>query len=116
MLGVKEEHLGGIVGSANDLDQSDKFKDNGGGKLMLEKKRLFSILILGILIVGLIVGVILADQQQILRTRADVDVTQAFEIKDAQGKKINCSNNVCDIETLDVTIQLKPEGLDILSP
>lgn len=81
---------------------------------MQGKKSILSLLGLLLLLVGLAVGIVLVGREQLLRTRADIDVTRAFEIKDAQGNTINCSNNVCDVETLDVTIQLKPEGLEVL--
>lgn len=77
-------------------------------------KKVVSLLVLAVLLAGLGVGVVLVGRQQILRTRAETDITQAFNIKDGQGNTINCSNNVCDTNTLDVTIELKPEGLDIL--
>ncbi len=82
---------------------------------MPNRKKLFPFLSLSILLVGLVVGLVLVGRQQILKTRAEADITQAFEIKDAQGNKINCTNNICDVETLDVTIQLKPEGLQVLN-
>lgn len=78
-------------------------------------RKLFPVIALGVLLVGLAVGVILVGRQQLLRTRAEVDITSAFNIKDANGNPISCSNNVCDTETLDVTIELKPDGLNILN-
>lgn len=78
-------------------------------------KKIFSALALIVLLIGLGVGLILVGRQQILRTRAETDITQAFNIKDGQGNTINCSNNICDTQTLDVTIELKPDGLNILS-
>lgn len=78
-------------------------------------KKILSALVLVVLLIGLVVGVVLVGRQQILRTRAQTDITQAFNIKDGQGNTINCSNNVCDTSTLDVTIELKPDGLNILS-
>lgn len=77
-------------------------------------KKAVSFLVLAVLLAGLGVGVVLVGRQQILRTRAQTDITQAFNIKDGQGNAINCSNNVCDTNTLDVTIELKPDGLEIL--
>lgn len=77
-------------------------------------KKALSSLVLAVLLVGLGVGIVLVGRQQILRTRAETDITQAFNIKDGQGNTINCSNNICDTSTLDVTIELKPDGLDIL--
>lgn len=77
-------------------------------------KKVVSFLVLAVLLAGLGVGVVLVGRQQILRTRAETDITQAFNIKDGQGNTINCSNNVCDTNTLDVTIELKPDGLEIL--
>lgn len=80
-----------------------------------KRKKIFSIVALGLLLVGLGVGLVLVGRQQILRTQAETDITQAFNIKDGQGNTINCSNNICDTSTLDVTIELKPDGLNILS-
>lgn len=81
-----------------------------------KRKKIFSIAALGLLLIGLGVGVILVGRQQLLRTRAEIDITSAFNIKDANGNPISCNNNVCDTETLDVTIELKPDGLNILNP
>lgn len=80
-----------------------------------KRKRIFSIAALGLLLVGLVVGVVLVGRQQLLRTQAEVDITSAFNIKDASGNPISCNNNVCDTSTLDVTIELKPDGLNTLS-
>lgn len=70
-------------------------------------KKVLSTIALVVLLAGLGVGVYLVGQQQLLGTRAEIDITKAFEIKDASGNALNCSNNVCETETLDVTIELK---------
>lgn len=79
------------------------------------RKKIFSIAALGLLLVGLGVGVILVGRQQLLKTQAETDITSAFNIKDANGNPISCNNNICDTQTLDVTIELKPDGLNILN-
>lgn len=63
--------------------------------------------ILVIVSIGLVLALALVSKRQFLGTKADVDVTKTFDIKDANGQVIPCNNNVCETPTLDVTIRLK---------
>lgn len=66
-----------------------------------------------ILIAGVIVGITMLQKQQTVKSRASSNIiNDAFEFKDANGKKLNCTadaNNVltCPTETLDVSVTLK---------
>lgn len=69
------------------------------------------IIILIVLLVGLAVTVWLVGQQTVFKSKAAIDVTRAFEIKDSQGNIISCENNICDTKSLDITIELKEPNL-----
>lgn len=60
-----------------------------------------------ILLIGIVVGVILVQRQQILKSRADVDIQNAFEIRDIEGNSLECSSNSCQTESLDIQIKIK---------
>lgn len=66
-----------------------------------------NILITLILLIGIAVGVILVQRQQILRSRADVDIQNAFEIRDNEGNSLECVDNTCKTESLDIQIKIK---------
>lgn len=66
-----------------------------------------NILITLILLIGIAVGVILVQRQQILRSRADVDIQNAFEIRDNEGNSLECADNTCLTESLDIQIKIK---------
>lgn len=69
------------------------------------------IIVLIILLIGLAVSLWLVGQETLLKSKAAVDTTEAFEIRDSQGNIINCANNTCDIQSLDITIELKDPSL-----
>lgn len=62
---------------------------------------------LTILVAGLVVGIVLVGREQLLRARASIDVTSAFDIKDASGNPITCSGDVCETESTEVIFELK---------
>lgn len=64
------------------------------------------IIITVILLLGIIVGVFLVQKQQILKSRADVDVTEGLQVKDVEGNDITCSEDVCETEADEVTIEV----------
>lgn len=72
-----------------------------------KSKKVTAIIMLGILVVGLVVGIVLVGREQLLRARADVDITKAFSIKDGQGNQINCSGDVCETQSSEVFFELK---------
>lgn len=66
-----------------------------------------NIIITLILLIGIAVGVILVQRQQILKSRADVDIQNAFEIMDNEGNQLECSDNSCQTKSLDIQIKIK---------
>ncbi len=93
----------------------DSFK-NGANDLLRNKKNLISLLVLGILILALPIGINLIRQQQILRSRADVDtiVFTGTNIEKRNGKSI-----VLDPKqpiSLQLTSPLGPPGSGQSSP
>lgn len=62
---------------------------------------------LAILAAGLVVGIVLVGREQLLRARASIDITSAFDIKDAGGNPISCSGDVCETESTEVIFELK---------
>jgi type II secretory pathway pseudopilin PulG len=81
---------------------------------MLNRIRLKEILIVVVLLLGLGVAVYLVQVQQVFKSRASIDVNQAFEIKDSQGNVITCNGSTCQTNSDTVTIKLKPNGLQTL--
>ncbi len=73
------------------------------GDLKISK---LQILILIILFVGIIVGVILVQRQQIFKSRA-YDIRNSFEVTDPDGNQLNCSGTSCDTKSLDVKVKIK---------
>lgn len=74
------------------------------GDLNISKKQ---IIITLILLIGIAFGVILVQRQQILKSRADVDIQNAFEIRDNEGNSLDCSGDTCETDSLDVQIKIK---------
>lgn len=72
-----------------------------------KSKKITAIIMLGILAVGLLAGLVLVGQRQLLRTKAAIDITRAFEIKDSSGNPISCSGDVCETESTEVIFELK---------
>lgn len=85
---------------------------------MKEKGIIAQIVLIIILAAGLIVGVYLVQHPQIFRPKASGEslIIQALDMKDSNGKDINCDNSTnpptCETETSDITIKIK--DLDIL--
>ncbi len=73
-----------------------------------------TILMIALLVIGLVLAVYLVQRQQIFRSRAAVEPSTAFEIKDTKGQMVNCSSNNCTSGTSEVIIQLKPNGRALL--
>ncbi len=70
-----------------------------------------------ILAIGLVVGLYLVQHPQIFRPKASSNpLIDALEIKEADGKIINCDSSAnpptCETSTQDITIKIK--NLDIL--
>ena len=86
-------------------------------RLILTKKQIVSVIILGILILAIPIGVFLAQKTTIFKSKAaSAPIVDALEIKDGDGNIINCDSNTnpptCPISTTDVTIMLKnPDAL-----
>lgn len=72
-----------------------------------KSKKITLFIMLGILVVGLIVGLVLVGQRQIFRAKAAIDITKAFDIKDASGNPISCSGDVCETGSTEVIFELK---------
>ncbi len=77
---------------------------------------IFAGLVVLLLIAGIAVGVYLIQKQQIFKSRASsAPIIDALEIKDNEGKVINCDSNVnppvCTISSPDVTIRLANPGV-----
>ena len=75
-------------------------------------KQIFSantrqIIILVILLLGLIIGVILVQKQQIFKSRADLNIGSNIEVTDPDGNQLNCSGTSCDTKSLDVKVKIK---------
>lgn len=74
---------------------------------ILNRKKIISIGVLVILLIGLIVGVILVQKQQIFKSRASLQIYNAFNVGSGEaGKYVNCTGNVCKTNTLNVTISV----------
>lgn len=82
------------------------------GDLKISK---IQILIILLLILGIVVGVILVQRQQILKSKATQEIYNAFERTDAEGNRLECLGNSCETKTLDVKIKVNIEELKRLS-
>lgn len=66
-----------------------------------------------LLIVGIVIGVYLVQHPQIFRPKASEgnQIIPVLEMKDSQGKEINCDASVnppsCETETQDITIKVR---------
>lgn len=69
----------------------------------ISKKQQLALLI--ILLVGLIVSVYLVLQQQVFKSKANIDISSSFYM-DADSE-VNCSGSVCTTESNNVTLYLK---------
>lgn len=78
--------------------------------MSLKMSKIQILIILGLLL-GIISGVYLIGFQQIFKSRAAVDVNQAFEIKDSSGNIINCSRTTCYTNSQEVNIKLKDKSV-----
>lgn len=65
------------------------------------------IIILTVLLVGMAAGVILVQRQQTLKSKAEQDIGDNFEITDDQGNELNCQGSECETKSLDVQIRIK---------
>lgn len=63
------------------------------------------IIITLILILGIVFSVILVQKPQIFRSRA-YEVYNAFEITDGKGNTLNCTQNTCQTDSLDIQIKV----------
>ncbi len=72
-----------------------------------KKQIIFIVLIL----VGIAVGVYLVQVQQIFKSKAAINVNQAFEIKDSSGNVINCNGSTCYTNSQEVQIKLKDKSV-----
>lgn len=69
------------------------------------------IIIFGLLLIGIVAGVYLVQVQQIFKSKAAVNVNQAFEIKDDRGNIINCDGTNCYTNSEEVNIKLKDKSV-----
>lgn len=71
------------------------------------------VIVVFLLLVGIIVGVILVQQTQIFKSRADQRLYNAIEVTDSAGNLI-CSGNECNTDSLDVNVYLNIQELERL--
>lgn len=61
-----------------------------------------------ILLLGIAVSVFLSQRQQILKSRASLQAYNAFNVASAEaGKYVKCEGNVCETNTLNITISVR---------
>lgn len=80
-------------------------------KNQLQKSMNPKILLLLIMLCSLAFIIVMLQKQQILRSRASINLSEAFEIKDAAGNVVKCALDptnqyVCDVDTDTVSIKL----------
>lgn len=81
--------------------------------IAFSKRNIIGIAVTFLLIVGLIIGVYLVQQQQQLKSKASGgNFINAFEIKDANDKILDCTANAdgtatCNTDTLDIKVRVK---------
>lgn len=87
-------------------------------KQLNNQKGAAHILLIALLIVGLIVGVyLIVNQETNLKSKASGSIINAFDIRDANGKEVKCTENTttgipeCEIETLEFTMGLKDSSV-----
>lgn len=80
----------------------------------MKEKGAAHIILIIVLLIGLAAGVYLVvNRTTNTKTQASGSIISAFDIRDAKGKEVKCTENtndgipVCDIETLDFTATLK---------
>lgn len=84
----------------------------GSLNLHLSKWQIISLAGVLILLVGLIVGVYLVKRQQITKTRAAVDLSNALEIRDADNNLLTCTPAsgttpmTCTTSTLNIKLKV----------
>lgn len=84
------------------------------GHIYLSKKKIITTIIPAIIIISaVIIGIYLIQTKQILKSRANIDLIQAFEIKDSQDQVINCvpgennASTTCTTDSSEVKIRVK---------
>ena len=78
------------------------------GGLNISKLQIISVLLL---LIGIAAGVYLIQFQHIFKSRAAVDINQAFEIKDNSGNIINCNGTTCYTNSSEINIKLKDKSV-----
>lgn len=77
----------------------------------MDKKKIFGLIILLIILIAIPAGAYLIQKQQILKSRAGTNRVDAFELKDASGNTINCDTSTtpptCTTNSLDFTVRVK---------
>lgn len=68
------------------------------------KSQLF---ILALLLFGLVVGVVLVQEQQLFRKEAATDPYGAFEVTDPGGNPLLCDGDTCETNSLEVKIKVR---------
>lgn len=71
--------------------------------LKISKKQ---IIIIIILVLGIVFSVTLVQKPQIFKSRAQ-EVYNAFEINDSEGNSLNCTQNTCQSDSLDIQIKVR---------
>lgn len=79
---------------------------------MLNQKGVVHILTVLLLIVGISIGVYMVQKQQIFKSKAaSAPIVEALEIKDSEGKIVNCDSNTnpptCNISNPNISIKIK---------
>ena len=64
-----------------------------------------------VLFLALVIGVFLIQRQTTIKSRASSNLIQAFDIKDANDKEVNCDGSKnppeCNITTQEISIKVK---------
>lgn len=86
----------------------------------INKKQIIFLLIFLILLLGLVISIYLVQRQQVFKSKATVNMLNAFEIKDDKGNIINCTPAVGDqppiCETGSLNINIKVKDVNSLVP
>ncbi len=76
--------------------------------LLLKNKK--TILVNMVVLLGIIAGIYLIREAQVLKSRAEQDLSGSFsvsQVKDGQDQGVNCNGETCNVSSLDVNIKVK---------
>ena len=84
------------------------------GSIAISRKQLISLLVLLVLTIGLVVAIILVRNQQIFKSRANIDLSSTFTVTDEIGNEVNCSGTTCSTYSNTVQIKFNQDQLEAL--